>query len=87
MRFGMEAEDAEKKVSLFEKIIADYNQQNDEKELYLQMAIGVATYNPETDKGYIDVFRRADSAMYEDKKQKRVESARCRKVFTKEKRH
>ena len=37
----------------------------------MQMAIGMATYNPEIDKGYMEVFRRADSAMYEDKKRKK----------------
>ena len=36
------------------------------------MAIGMAIYNSETDKEYMDVFRRADSAMYEDKKQKKT---------------
>jgi GGDEF domain-containing protein len=36
------------------------------------MAIGMAVYNSKTDKEYMDVFRRADSAMYEDKKQKKL---------------
>ncbi len=62
---------AEMKRSLFEETIEDYNRQNNSKELYLQMAIGIAVYSSETGEGYIDVFRRADSAMYEDKKQKK----------------
>lgn len=37
----------------------------------MQIAIGMAVYNPETDKEYMDVFRRADEAMYKDKKQKK----------------
>ena len=68
---GMDKGNAEKKIVLFEKSIEDYNCQNNGEESYLQMAIGMATYNPETDKEYMDVFRRADSAMYGDKKQKK----------------
>ena len=58
-------------MSLFEKTIEEYNRQNSTKELFLQMAIGMAMYDPETDQEYMDVFRRADSAMYEDKKNKK----------------
>ena len=70
----MEIECAKKKIPLFEEAIEDYNRQNECKELYLQLAIGMAEYSPETDKEYMDVFRRADSAMYEDKKQKKTKS-------------
>ena len=59
---------------MFEEIIEDYNRRNDCEELHLQMAIGMAVYSSETDKEYMDVFRRADSAMYEDKKQKKQKS-------------
>lgn len=76
VRFGMGKEDAKKQILLFEKAIEEYNRQNHQVELYLQMAIGVAVYNPETDKGYMDAFRRADSAMYEDKKQKKQREGR-----------
>ena len=71
VRLSMEKENAEKKIVLFEEAIEEYNRQNNGEESQLQMAIGMATYNPETDKEYMDVFRRADSAMYEDKKQKK----------------
>lgn len=71
VRFGMKKEDVQEKLFLFEKAMEEYNRQNDAKELYLQMAIGMATYNPKIDKDYADVFRRADNAMYEDKKQKK----------------
>ena len=57
----------ESKMVSFEKEIEDYNRQNYSDKLYLQMAV----YNPETDTEYMDVFRRADYAMYEDKKQKK----------------
>lgn len=67
----MEKECAKEQIVLFEKAIEDYNRQNNCKELYLQMAIGMAVYNPETDNEYMDVFSRADNAMYEDKKQKK----------------
>ena len=68
----MEKECAETKLSLFEEAIEDYNRQNKCEKIYLQMAIGMAVYSSETDKEYMDVFRRADSAMYEDKKQKKM---------------
>jgi GGDEF domain-containing protein len=35
------------------------------------MAVGMAVYDPESDLEYMDVFRRADSAMYENKKLKK----------------
>lgn len=62
---------AEEKIALFEEAIDEHNQKNSEKELYLQMAIGMAVYDSEVDKEYMDVFRRADNAMYEDKRRKK----------------
>ena len=67
----MEMECTKEKISLFEEAVEEYNRRNDCEELYLQMAIGMAVYSSETDKEYMDVFRRADGAMYEDKKQKK----------------
>lgn len=69
--FDMDQEHAEKKVALFDKEIENYNLQDNGEVVNLQMAIGMAVYDSETDKEYMDVFRRADSAMYEDKKQKK----------------
>ena len=68
----MEMECTKKKISLFEEAVEEYNRRNDCEELYLQMAIGMAVYSSETDKEYMDVFRRADGAMYEDKKRKKT---------------
>ena len=67
----MKTECANERILLFEETIEDYNRQNNCEGLNLQMAIGMAVYNPETDAEYMDVFRSADSAMYEDKKQKK----------------
>ena len=64
-------ETVEKEILSLDESINDYNNQNPNEALYLQMAIGMATYNPETDKEYMDVFRRADNAMYENKKAKK----------------
>lgn len=64
-------ENLEKEIAYLDAIIDDFNRQNNSRALYLQMAVGMATYDPETDKEYMDVFRRADSAMYEDKKVKK----------------
>ena len=71
VRFGMNEEAAQEMILLFEKALADFNFQHNGENYYLQMAIGMAVYNPEIDKGYMEVFRRADSAMYEDKKRKK----------------
>jgi ribonuclease-3 family protein len=40
-----------------------------------QAAIGMAVYDSEIDGEYMDVFHRADNAMYEDKKRKK--ESRC----------
>ena len=68
----MDMECAKERMSLFEGAVEDYNRQNTCEELYLQMAIGMAVYSSEMDDEYMDVFRRADSAMYENKKQKKM---------------
>ena len=70
----MDMECAKERLSLFEEAIEDYNRQNKCEKTYLRMAIGTAVFSSETDKEYMDVFRRADSAMYEDKKQKKMKS-------------
>ena len=67
----MDMECAKERLSLFEEAIEDYNRQNNCEKIYLQMAIGMAVYSSEMDDEYMDVFRRADSAMYENKKQKK----------------
>ena len=69
---NVEKEWVEIKISLFEEAIEDYNRENTCKELYMQMAVGAAVYDTKIDGGYADVFRRADSAMYEDKKTKKL---------------
>ena len=61
-----------KDILLFETEMETFRKQNSGEEFYLQMAIGMAVYNPETDVEYMDVFRRADSAMYEDKRHKKM---------------
>lgn len=71
----MDKNEAEEKIALFEEALNEYNQQNSAKELYLQMAIGMAVYDSEIDGEYMDVFHRADNAMYEDKKRKK--ESRC----------
>ena len=78
--FDMEEECVKERISSFEEAIDCYNRKNNREELHLQMAIGMAVYNSETDKEYIDVFRRADSAMYEDKKQKKAKHGFAQKT-------
>lgn len=70
----MNVDDAKVKqeVLRFEEELENLKKQNSAEELRLQMAIGTAVYNTETDGEYADVFRRADGAMYEDKKLKKA---------------
>lgn len=67
----VEKELVEKDILLLEEEINNYNLKNDGEKLGLQMAIGMAIYDPENDLEYMDVFRKADIAMYENKKQKK----------------
>jgi diguanylate cyclase (GGDEF)-like protein len=69
--FDMDEKAVEEKKRLFEEELKVFNQNNKVKPLYLQMAIGVAIYDPETDQDYMEVFRRADEKMYTDKKEKK----------------
>lgn len=64
-------EKLKKDIMILESEIETFRKQNTREEFYLQMAIGMTVYNPETDGEYMDAFRRADSAMYEDKKRKK----------------
>ena len=74
LNMNIKKEDAEKNIALFEEAIQEYNSQNDKPELYLQMAIGMAEYDPKIDREYMDVFHRADNAMYADKKVKKMKN-------------
>ena len=71
VRLNAKEDMVKNEIILMEEELTRVNSHNSSKELYLQMAVGMAVYNPETDKGYMDVFRRADAAMYEDKKIKK----------------
>ena len=67
----IDKEKVEKQLQILEEEIANFNQRNNNDRLILKMAAGMSSYNYETDKEYMDVFRRADEAMYEDKKKKK----------------
>ena len=69
--FDMDIKFVDEKKRLFEEEIKNFNEKNNEEALYLQMAIGIAEYDPETDQDYMEVFRRADEEMYIDKKEKK----------------
>ena len=55
----------------FEEELITFKKQNSAEELRLQLAVGTAVYDPLTDGEYADVFRKADTAMYKDKKYKK----------------
>ena len=61
----------EQEVAALDEIVDGFNMQNHSRRFHLQMAVGMAVYDPELDNEYMDVFRRADSAMYENKKLKK----------------
>lgn len=49
----------------------DFRKKNITDEVVLQLAAGTAMFGETSDHEYADVFRRADNAMYEDKKRKK----------------
>jgi diguanylate cyclase (GGDEF)-like protein len=67
----VEKETIEKQMQMLEEEVDKFNRSNNNDRLFLQMAVGMSSYNYETDKEYMDVFRRADEAMYENKKMKK----------------
>lgn len=66
-----DVEKMKKDILRFESEMEIFRKQNIGEKFYLQMAVGAAVYDAETDGEYADVFRRADSVMYEDKKAKK----------------
>ena len=47
---------------------------NDDAGVPVRIAVGFAEYDPDKDQRFEDVFRRADAAMYEDKRKSKAES-------------
>lgn len=68
---NIDKEKMEKQLQMLEEEIANFNHRNNDERLILQIAAGMSSYNYETDKEYMDVFRRADETMYENKKMKK----------------
>ena len=64
-------ETIEKQMQMLEEEIFNFNRSKNNDVLFLQMAVGMSAYDYETDKEYMEVFRRADEAMYENKKMKK----------------
>lgn len=57
----------EELLSIFSDEIRRFNRNNTKYEQKVQIAIGIAVYEPAEDKSFQTVFRRADSIMYENK--------------------
>lgn len=72
LMFDVDNNTVEEKKRLFEEELKAFNEKYKQEILHLQMAIGVAVYDPETDQDYMEVFRRADEEMYIDKKEKKL---------------
>ncbi len=66
-----DSEKTKKDIELFEEEMEVFRKHNPDRVYYLQMAVGAVVYDAKTDGEYADVFRRADSIMYEDKKAKK----------------
>lgn len=64
--------DAMTNVKELEKLLRE----NIAKNKSLCAAIGVAIFNPKTDNNFEDAFKRADAAMYENKKE--LKKATCK---------
>ena len=69
---NVDAAKVKQEVLRLEEEIENFKKQNSADELRLQMAVGTAVYTTETDGEYADVFRRADDAMYKDKRNKKA---------------
>lgn len=67
-----DSEKVKNDIVLFEEEMEAFRKHNPDRVYYLQMAVGAAEYDAKTDGEYADVFRRADSIMYEDKKEKKL---------------
>ena len=67
-----DSEKTKKDIELFEEEMEVFRKHNPDRVYYLQMAVGATVYDAKTDGEYADVFRRADSIMYEDKKEKKL---------------
>ena len=67
----VEKEKIEKQLQTLEEKIGNFNRNKNDDVPFLEMAAGMSSYNYEIDKEYVDVFRRADEAMYENKMMKK----------------
>ena len=65
-------EQMERLVAEFEEHMAAYNRNHQEFPCGVWVAVGYSVYEPQKDKEYIDVFKRADELMYWDKSQKKA---------------
>ena len=79
--FDMDTKFVDEKKRLFDEEIKNFNEKNNEEALYLQIAIGIAVYDPEKDQDYMEVFRRADEEMYIDKKEKKDKKKRLEETI------
>ena len=64
--------DPSQKITMVKELVAKQNEESpifDDPNFEIGISIGYATYNPDIDRDYSDVFHRADSAMYADKRE------------------
>lgn len=64
-------EACENRVKAFNAEMKSFNEANPKYPMELQVAVGVAVFDKDSDKDFADVFRRADALMYEDKARKK----------------
>lgn len=66
-RSGMDAKEMEKRLAEFDEALEQKNKDGHYDKFKLAVSRGYAEYRPGSDLRYNDVFKRADSRMYEDK--------------------
>ncbi|MGN0603357.1 MAG: diguanylate cyclase [Oscillospiraceae bacterium] len=69
---GIDSSEINVLVEKLENEMSRFNEGKAEFFRQVHIAVGVSAYRRGEDKGFTDVFRRADSAMYEDKKRKKA---------------
>ena len=60
--------DCEELIAKFDSECANISVKTDEADVAVSVAKGLALYDPARDSQFVDVFNRADTAMYENKR-------------------
>lgn len=76
----MEGEDSrlhQSRIGAFEEEMIKANREQNHREFPIQVAVGLTEFIKDKDTSFLEVFRRADALMYEDKVKKKNEKDNC----------